>query len=99
MSKQLKKWTLFANAAFGADGSGAGDGTDLSYRNPQAWPKPTTYRRPEPKPFSKKARKKVKAAGRKAFLGHLPNKHERKLLYRYAAHVRNYIIKKQQEQA
>lgn len=83
---------LFANA-FGDDLQYA----DLTSRDPKAWPKPATYKRAEPKPFSKKARKKVKAAGRKALLGHIPNKHERKLLYRYAAHIRNYITKKQQE--
>jgi hypothetical protein len=86
---------IYANAV-------AVDGDTVYHSNPlngspKAWPKPTTYKRAEPKPFSKKARKKVKAAGRKALLGHIPNKHERKLLYRYAAHIRNYITKKQQE--
>jgi hypothetical protein len=99
MSKALKKLMIYANAV-------AADGDTVYHSNPlgygatgpgYAYPKPATYKRAEPKPFSKKARKKVKAAGRKALLGHIPNKHERKLLYRYAAHIRNYIAKKQEQ--
>jgi hypothetical protein len=96
MSKALKTFMIYANAALGKDDgrmTGHRDITGPGY----AYPKPATYKRAEPKPFSKKARKRVKAAGRKALLGHIPNKHERKLLYRYAAHIRNYIAKKQEQ--